>query len=366
MAPVLRPVLPHAAAPPLACRAAGAGAGRVGGHRLAPALQPRAGGGAATSGGTHSSRPRPFPHVAGPGRVHRHRRAVPAPASPPPTRRGARIARRGHGFAGEGGEVMSMTPRPVEPAEVLAGPRARATVREAYPPFEGSNIGVWLGFKHFMYLMEEAAIQHVRERWLGRRALWEQHGVGVEIVDSSIRILAALHLDQLTRVEVRPREGSEECELGAILEAQDGGQWVPAASGSVKVLFRRSPESPGALPEEILPHVRDEIERDPLSPSPIRREGPGRTGPAARPPRPPGATAGSFVWKRRIPYFYCHFMDRLQHSGYVRLMEEVVDLFLAERGISIGAMLERRSWIPVVAEAGLEILREARLGEEIC
>ena len=261
---------------------------------------------------------------------------------------------------------MSMTPRPVEPADVLAGPRARATVREAYPPFEGSNIGVWLGFKHFMYLMEEAAIQHVRERWLGPRALWEQHGVGVEIVDSSIRILAALHLDQLTRVEVRPREGSEECELAAILEAQDGGQWVPAASGSVKVLFRRSPESPGALPEEILPHVRDEIERDPLSPAPIRREGPGRTGPAARPPRPPGATAGSFVWKRRIPYFYCHFMDRLQHSGYVRLMEEVVDLFLAERGISIRAMLERRSWIPVVAEAGLEILREARLEEEIC
>ena len=86
----------------------------------------------------------------------------------------------------------------------------------------------------------------------------------------------------------------------------------------------------------------------------------------ARPPRPPGATAGSFVWKRRIPYFYCHFMDRLQHSGYVRLMEEVVDLFLAERGISIRAMLERRSWIPVVAEAGLEILREARLEEEIC
>src|SRR5437773_9918850 len=142
---------------------------------------------------------------------------------------GARIARRGHGFAGEGGEVMSMTPRPVEPAEVLAGPRARATVREAYPPFEGSNIGVWLGFKHFMYLMEEAAIQHVRERWLGPRALWEQHGVGVEIVDSSIRILTALHLDQLTRAEVRPREGSEECELAAILEAQDGGQWVPAA-----------------------------------------------------------------------------------------------------------------------------------------
>ena len=259
---------------------------------------------------------------------------------------------------------MSMTQRPIEPSEVAAGPGARATVREAYAPFEGSNIGVWLGFKHFMYLMEEAAIQHVRERWMGPRALWEQHGLGVEIVDSSIRILTALHLDQLTRVEVRPREGSEEYELAAILEARNGSPWVPVASGRVKVLFRRSAEKPGALPGDLLPYVRDEIGRDLLSTA--RRDGPGRIAPAARPRRPPGATAGSFVWRRRIPYFYCHFMDRLQHSGYLRLMEEVVDLFLAERGISIRTMLERRSWIPVVAEAGLEILREARLEEEIC
>lgn len=259
-----------------------------------------------------------------------------------------------------------MTQRPVEPAEVGAWPGARATVREAYPPFEGSNIGVWLGFKHFMYLMEEAAIQHVRERWMGPCALWEQHGLGIEIVDSSIRILTALHLDQLTRVEVRPQEGSEECELAAILEARNGSQWVPTASGRVKVVLRRSAERPGALPGDLLPYVRDEIERDLLSPGPIRRDGRGGIGPATRPRLPPGATARSLVWTRRIPYFYCHFMDRLQHSGYLRLMEEVVDLFLAERGISIRTMLERRSWIPVVTEAGLEILREARLEEEIC
>jgi acyl-CoA thioesterase FadM len=58
-------------------------------------------------------------------------------------------------------------------------------------------------------------------------------------------------------------------------------------------------------------------------------------------------------------------MDRLQHSGYLRLMEEVVDLYLQHRGISIRTLLDQRSWIPVVAKAGLEILREARLEEEI-
>ena len=143
---------------------------------------------------------------------------------------------------------MSMTQRPIEPSEVAAGPGARATVREAYAPFEGSNIGVWLGFKHFMYLMEEAAIQHVRERWMGPRALWEQHGLGVEIVDSSIRILTALHLDQLTRVEVRPREGSEEYELAAILEARNGSPWVPVASAPEIVCRSTSPRLVSAQP----------------------------------------------------------------------------------------------------------------------
>ncbi|PYQ16460.1 MAG: hypothetical protein DMF80_04675, partial [Acidobacteria bacterium] len=96
-----------------------------------------------------------------------------------------------------------MTEWPIDPAKGAARPGARATRREAYAPFEGSNIGAWLGFKHFMYLMEEAAIQHVREQWGGPGALWREYGLGVEIVDSSIRILTALHLDQLTRVEVR-------------------------------------------------------------------------------------------------------------------------------------------------------------------
>ena len=118
------------------------------------------------------------------------------------------------------------------------------------PGYEGANIRTWIGFKHFMYLMEEAAVQHVRERWGGPGALWREHGLGVEIVDSSIRILTALHLDQLTRVEVRPREGDREYELAATLEARNDGRWAPAASGGVRVLFRRSAEGAGALPRE--------------------------------------------------------------------------------------------------------------------
>jgi acyl-CoA thioesterase FadM len=77
------------------------------------------------------------------------------------------------------------------------------------------------------------------------------------------------------------------------------------------------------------------------------------------------AGTNAVVWRRRIPYFYCHFSQRLQHSGYLRLMEEVVDVFLAERGISIRTMLDTRGWIPVVPRARVEILAEALMEEEI-
>ena len=77
----------------------------------------------------------------------------------------------------------------------------------------------------------------------------------------------------------------------------------------------------------------------------------------------PAATRS--VWKWRIPYFYCHFTERIQQSGYLRIMEEVVDLFLADRGISIRRMLTDQKWIPVVPQARVEILREALMEEEL-
>jgi acyl-CoA thioesterase FadM len=41
----------------------------------------------------------------------------------------------------------------------------------------------------------------------------------------------------------------------------------------------------------------------------------------------------------------------MQHSAYVRVLEEVVDRFLAHRGLAVGRLLAERSWIPVVSRA---------------
>jgi len=77
------------------------------------------------------------------------------------------------------------------------------------------------------------------------------------------------------------------------------------------------------------------------------------------------AGGNAVVWKWRIPYFYCHYSERLQHSGYLRLMEEVVDIFLARRGISIRDMLAGQRWIPVVPNARMQILEPAYMEETV-
>ena len=46
--------------------------------------------------------------------------------------------------------------------------------------------------------------------------------------------------------------------------------------------------------------------------------------------RPAGPLPEAFGWDWRVRYFHCHYSDRVQHSAYVRALEEVVDRFLAD------------------------------------
>ena len=50
------------------------------------------------------------------------------------------------------------------------------------PRYEGANIRTWIGFKHFMYLVEEAVLHWFRERGLGPQRLYHEYGLGLEIV----------------------------------------------------------------------------------------------------------------------------------------------------------------------------------------
>ena len=252
----------------------------------------------------------------------------------------------------------------------------KETEHRLAPRFEGSNICTWIGFKHVMYCIEEAVLEHYRYHGMAPRRLYEENGLCLEIVGSDVRILHALHMDDQVRVIVRPVPGLHDHALrvAAEIRVERDGREIRAVTARVDVLFRMDDSmitamAPSPTPVEALKACTvNRIRRGKQKSVPVMNIS------TAREPSCPDTNAmeilraqngNAFVWKWHVPYFYCHFNDRMQHSGYLRLMEEVLDLFVAERGISIRTLLENKRWIPVVPHARLEILDEAMMEETI-
>ena len=246
------------------------------------------------------------------------------------------------------------------------------TVVEKRTRFEGSNICTWIGFKHVMYLVEEAILEHFRESGWAPRDMFENHGLCLEILDSNVRILHALHMDDKVKIHVTPKSKAGESELayGVELFVSRDGKELKALTGKVRAQFRQDLSgvtNPVSLPA-LAPYTVPEIKRSRpgLQSTDLDLQSRGTVNPGDELiKRVVPEDANAFVWKWHIPYFYCHFTERIQHSGYLRLMEEVVDLFLADRGISIWNMLETKKWIPVVPSASVEILQEAYMEETL-
>lgn len=256
--------------------------------------------------------------------------------------------------------------------EIAAGDAVKtvlgaATSTRIRPRYEGSNICTWIGFKHVNYLLEEAVLGHLREGGLGPGALFETYRLGVDLVDLDTRILTAFHIDDVAIAEVVPAtsDGDDEM-IFAVTLYVDGPTPVKAVSATARVVLRHDPgKSAEAVPVSLLRFVTGAIDR---------------TGKVPGISAPPAVVAGagadqvlaglasggnSIVWRWRIPYFYCHFTRRVQMSGYLRLMEEAVDLLLAERGVSIWRLLDEQDWIPVVPHSRVTLLDEALMEEEV-
>jgi acyl-CoA thioesterase FadM len=207
-----------------------------------------------------------------------------------------------------------------------------------------------------MYLVEEGVLEHFRRLDLNPRRLYDDYRLCLEFVYSGVRINRALHLDDVAIVEVTPDKDAKDRSLTFHIR-MFAGEAHPRSkilSGQVDVLLRQEPGSPRGhdLPELVRPHVVDAI------------------GPTSRVDQAPVASdvlaahrhdrllpdgGAGLIWKRQIPYFYSHFAERLQLSGYLRLVEEAVAIFLARRGMSIRTNLQERNWIPFVSEATIAI-----------
>src|SRR5215211_6340642 len=113
-----------------------------------------------------------------------------------------------------------------------------STTSVVYPRYEGANICTWIGFKHVNYLVEEAVLNHFRDCGLPPRALYEEHGLGLDLVDLDTRISHALHLDDAVAARVVPVAGAAGGSLAFRVTLELAGVPGPAVSARVVACLR--------------------------------------------------------------------------------------------------------------------------------
>jgi acyl-CoA thioesterase FadM len=245
---------------------------------------------------------------------------------------------------------------------------------QSYTRFEGCNINTYIGFKHVMYLAEEAIISFFRDHGIRPRDLYEDHGICFDLVDHSIRILHGLKIDDLVEIEIQPKKTeNKEMVFAFRMFVPRPSDRLKVAAGTLAVQFKQHDSVPEIenVPAEIAPFLVTKLDRTggvkaPRVPEFDPSQGRGVVQPhddLIKQVYDPDDNV--FVWKWHIPYIYCHYSKFMQMSGYIRLMEEVADLFWADRGISIYTYLDTRQWIPVVPSAKISMLRDAIMEETI-
>lgn len=243
------------------------------------------------------------------------------------------------------------------------------------PRFEGTNICTWIGFKHVNYLVEEAVLDWFRQNEWPSRRLFEEAGVGIDLVGISTRILHALHVDDEARfaVSVEPGDGRLVAKVAGWVERD--GQELKAVTSTVTVQLRvEDRHGPGAreVPELLRCAVVETLTPAVPVPATVPADALGDLRASGRggvttevDARLRSGERPAVLWSWRIPYFYCHHTVRMQMSGFLRQMEEVVDLFLAEREASIRTLLDEQDWIPVVPHSAVHLVGEALMEEQL-
>jgi acyl-CoA thioesterase FadM len=197
-----------------------------------------------------------------------------------------------------------------------------------------------------MYLTEAAVLEAFREWGFPPARLYEDFGLALQVVDSSVLLTALLLLDERVQGRVSlQRPGQFLVEL----LVQRGDQTVALAKARVwvEVVGEAGAPQSASVPAGLMalaPLQRGAIDGD---------AGEDEACVGAEP----------FTWEWVARYFHCQYSDRVQYSAYVRALEETVDRYLAACGMSVAKVLGERNWIPVVSRLRLRSCGEARMEE---
>ncbi|MFC9897583.1 thioesterase family protein [Nocardia sp. NPDC127579] len=255
-----------------------------------------------------------------------------------------------------------MDKKMVELTKAVEAIRQQTSARSVTPMYEGNNVCAWIGFKHINYLVEHAILAHIKGNGLSSRFLYEEYGLGFDVVDIDTRILSSVHLDDELTATVIPAAAEDAWTFKVVLSTDEGTKVV---TSKVSAVLRRDTyiDPVDRVPAELRPFAAEEIER----PYPK----------GARRPAPPSglgpqeflaalvAGANGISWSARIGYPSCHYNERMAMSGYLRLLEEAKDRFVDSRGISVKTLLDEHRWIPAVPHSQVTMLAEARMEETL-
>ncbi len=243
------------------------------------------------------------------------------------------------------------------------------------PGYEGANIGTIIGFKHVNYLVEKAVIEHFRRSGLPVGRLYEENGLGFDITYIDSRLQTALVVDDEASIEVKPvtADGAAELSFKVTITVERDGAPKKAVASKVRAVLRYDENDTRMLrrlpvPTGLEPFVAASIGgSEPGEAVPVVGEALISGGSTDTDPILDQLLAGenAYGWKFRIPYPFVHFFDRLQMSGYLRLMEEAKHRFVDARGISIRKLLAETNWIPAVTHSQVTLLDEALLEEDL-
>ncbi|MEU1311703.1 hypothetical protein ABZ419_22815 [Streptomyces cinnamoneus] len=266
-----------------------------------------------------------------------------------------------------------MNPTPERAVAALLENPSTARLR---PVFEGNNISIAIGFKHINYVAEAAVLNHFSAAGLSAGVLYRRFGLGFDVVDIHSRLGALLGFDDEVEAEVTPatKDGDDRFTFKVGLFVERDGQRLKCAGSTVRVRLRTDDHIKAEEPwpaglERFAAERLGTGERRALTAVPrpygSLSEGRGTTGTADPVLAELIGDDNAFGWRWRMPYFYCHFNDRVQMTGFLRIMEEAEDLFLADRGLAIKEVLDTRNLIPVVTTSRVELLDETYMEEEL-
>ncbi len=225
------------------------------------------------------------------------------------------------------------------------------------PQYPDMNVGTWVGFWPLVSLAEDAVLEWFRDRGYGPATLYQDYGLRLCVIDSSVMILGPAGADDEMTAEVE-QVGARF--LSVRLDSRRDGASSVVLRGRLTAVLVREPAAAEPVPQDLAGLVVDDItglgtavgSHDP------RYEEQALAAAAAQGPN-------GFRQSWRIPYSACQYSGQMKLSGYVRALEQITDEFLAVKGLRVSQVLAERGWIPAVSKARIRLLADACLDETI-